>query len=340
MIAQLKKLVRNVYENTGIEVSVFSQEGKCLLGNADLRPPAGVDGILPDKAAGMTWFRTLGPEGYVCGIAGVSAVQKNYAFLLSDLIEGAAGRTANLPKGEGLRRILLGECAAADVRKFRARYSVPEGPCFVLAVEAEGKLGDVITLLAQYAESGADCAVALAGKECAFLKFVQAESEYSSAADFASFLVRSLREELGVRAHIGVGGTAARFEEAALSYRQANMALRLGEQFGGHGGVYSYRSYVLVKMLEEIPTARLSEYFSALLEGESRALLQDEDMLVTAEHFLENNLNVSETSRELFMHRNTLMYRLDKIGRMTGLNLRSFSDAVTFRLITILAKLV
>ena len=163
MIAQLKKLVRNVYENTGIEVSVFSQEGKCLLGNGDLRPPAGVDGILPDKAAGMTWFRTLGPEGYVCGIKGVGEVQKNYAFLLSDLVEGAAGRAANLPKGESLRRILLGECAAADIRKFRARYSVPEGPCFALAVEAEGKLSDVITLLAQYAESGADCAIALAG---------------------------------------------------------------------------------------------------------------------------------------------------------------------------------
>ena len=56
--------------------------------------------------------------------------------------------------------------------------------------------------------------------------------------------------------------------------------------------------------------------------------------------FLQNSLNVSETSRNLFMHRNTLMYRLDKIERMTGLNLRKFSDAVTFRLITILGKLV
>ena len=77
-----------------------------------------------------------------------------------------------------------------------------------------------------------------------------------------------------------------------------------------------------------------------LLDGEARELLKDEDLASTAEEFLGNDLNVSETSRNLYMHRNTLMYRLDKLERMTGLNLRKFSDAVTFRVITILNRLV
>ena len=63
-------------------------------------------------------------------------------------------------------------------------------------------------------------------------------------------------------------------------------------------------------------------------------------MIATAEEFLEANLNVSETSRKIYLHRNTLMYRLDKIEKATGLNVRKFSDAVTFRLITILSRLV
>ena len=63
-------------------------------------------------------------------------------------------------------------------------------------------------------------------------------------------------------------------------------------------------------------------------------------MVVTAEEFLGNSLNISETSRKLYLHRNTLMYRLDKIERLTGLNVRKFSDAVTFRLIAILSKMV
>ena len=77
-----------------------------------------------------------------------------------------------------------------------------------------------------------------------------------------------------------------------------------------------------------------------MLDKEAKELLRDEEMVNTAEEFLENSLNVSETSRNLFMHRNTLMYRLDKIERVMGLNLRKFSDAVTFRIITILFKLV
>jgi carbohydrate diacid regulator len=77
-----------------------------------------------------------------------------------------------------------------------------------------------------------------------------------------------------------------------------------------------------------------------LMDAEAKVLFADEDMINTAEEFLENSLNVSETSRKLFMHRNTLTYRLDKIEKMTGLNIRKFSDAVTFRYITILNKLV
>lgn len=96
----------------------------------------------------------------------------------------------------------------------------------------------------------------------------------------------------------------------------------------------------MVKMLEDISETKLEEYLSILLEGDARELLKDEDMVNTAEEFLENSLNVSETSRNLYMHRNTLMYRLDKIERVMGLNLRKFSDAVTFRIITILNKLV
>ena len=110
--------------------------------------------------------------------------------------------------------------------------------------------------------------------------------------------------------------------------------------FGSKGNVHTYREFILIKMLEDIPEGKLGDYLSVLLDKEAKELLRDEEMVNTAEEFLENSLNVSETSRNLFMHRNTLMYRLDKIERVMGLNLRKFSDAVTFRIITILFKLV
>ena len=76
------------------------------------------------------------------------------------------------------------------------------------------------------------------------------------------------------------------------------------------------------------------------MDPAAREIFSDSEMTDTAEEFLENSLNVSETSRKLYLHRNTLTYRLDKIEKSTGLNIRRFSDAVIFRLITILSKLV
>ena len=341
MYSELKTSIQSVYQKTGIDVFLFSPEGKFLFSAAGEKPPFAFrrfGGVL--QADGATFFKVLhrGAE-YVCAIQGTGPVEKNYAVFLSDAIENTAGKSLNLPRGEFIRRILLGECSADDVQTYAIKYSVPESPCFALAVSSDLKAGELMSFLTQYAGEEADTAVAVTGKDCAFIKFMDEDTEYQSSADFANFLARSLLEEVGVKVRIGVGGTVRHFEEIASSYRQANTALRMSGIFNSGGEVHTYREFVLVKMLEDLPEAKLGEYLSILLDGEAKELLKDEDMVNTAEEFLENSLNVSETSRNLFMHRNTLMYRLDKIERVTGLNLRKFSDAVTFRVITILYKL-
>ena len=341
MYSELKTSIQSVYQKTGIDVFLFSPEGKFLFSAAGEKPPFAFrrfGGVL--QADGATFFKVLhrGAE-YVCAIQGTGPVEKNYAVFLSDAIENTAGKSLNLHRGEFIRRILHGECSADDVQTYAIKYSVPESPCFALAVSSDLKAGELMSFLTQYAGEEADTAVAVTGKDCAFIKFMDEDTEYQSSADFANFLARSLLEEVGVKVRIGVGGTVRHFEEIASSYRQANTALRMSGIFNSGGEVHTYREFVLVKMLEDLPEAKLGEYLSILLDGEAKELLKDEDMVNTAEEFLENNLNVSETARNLYMHRNTLMYRLDKIERVMGLNLRNFSDAVTFRVITILYKL-
>jgi carbohydrate diacid regulator len=106
------------------------------------------------------------------------------------------------------------------------------------------------------------------------------------------------------------------------------------------GDVHSFKEYVLIRMLEEMPKHKLNEYLEILMDTDAKDVFNDPEMIETAEEFLENSLNVSETARKLYLHRNTLTYRLDKIERSTGLNIRKFADAITFRLVTILSKLV
>lgn len=151
---------------------------------------------------------------------------------------------------------------------------------------------------------------------------------------------QSLYEELGVKASVGIGCEMKSFVEIASSYRQASTAVRVSALFSSESKVHTYREYLLVKMLEDLPKDRLKEYMEQFYVESADEVFEDQDMMETAERFLENSLNISETSRDLFMHRNTLMYRLDKIERITGLNIRKFSDAVTFRVITILYKLL
>ena len=91
-------------------------------------------------------------------------------------------------------------------------------------------------------------------------------------------------------------------------------------------------------MLEDLPKYKLAEYLGMLMDASAREIFNDKEMVNTAEEFLENGMNVSETSRKLYLHRNTLMYRLDKIEKATGLNIRKISDAITFKIITIILK--
>ena len=104
--------------------------------------------------------------------------------------------------------------------------------------------------------------------------------------------------------------------------------------------MYSYNDYILIRILSDTPKPLLIKYFDSLLEKNGSEVLADPELMNTAEEFMKNSLNISETSRNMYIHRNTLIYRLDKIEKETGLNLRVFGDAVTFNLLQILNTLI
>jgi carbohydrate diacid regulator len=168
----------------------------------------------------------------------------------------------------------------------------------------------------------------------------ETENEYRSSVDYAEFLTQSLKEELGITVSVGVGSTVRELKDIADSYARGENALRYADVFDIKGNVHSYREFLLIKMLEDIPEGKLNQYLAEITDEHCAEVFEDEEMLTTAEAFLQSSLNVSETSRNLYMHRNTLLYRLDKIEKATGLNIRLFSDAVSFRVLTVLYKLL
>ncbi len=289
-----------------------------------------------------TFFRFLyRGVGYVGVLSGAETEQANYARLLPSYIESFTEKETELSKTEHLKRILLGESSSMSVYKYTAKYSVKGAACFALVIRIPRLMEEVLTVLEQYGGNSLDTAVRMGDDTCVLVKFAEeTQTEYRSAVDYAEFLAQSLKEELGLDVQVGVGPTVRELKDVSASYSQAENTLRYADVFDIPGYVHSYRECILVKMLEDIPENKLAQYFAEITDEHCKEVFEDEEMLGTAEAFLQSSLNVSETSRNLYMHRNTLLYRLDKIEKATGLNIRQFSDAVSFRVLTALHKLL
>ena len=225
------------------------------------------------------------------------------------------------------------------MQRYVEQFSFRGVSCFVLVIQLPKRFEDAKTLLQQYVDHRLDEIIDLPNQTLALVKFIEKkETEYSSGVDYANFLALLFKEELGLDAQIGVGSTVREWKGIALSFNQAEETLRLSKQLTLKNGVYSYREFILTKILNRIPREEVEQYVSETMDEKFKDILDDEETLSTAEGFLEQSLNISETARNLYMHRNTVLYRLDKIQRITGLNLRQFPDAVAFKVLLALYR--
>ena len=140
----------------------------------------------------------------------------------------------------------------------------------------------------------------------------------------------TLLEELGIKSVTGVSTNARHLRELADKYKEAQVAIDVGRVFESDKTIINYESLGLGRIIYQLPTTLCEMFLNEVFKKNPIETL-DEDTLETINRFFENNLNVSETSRKLYVHRNTLVYRLEKIKKMTGLDLREFDHAIVFK---------
>ena len=139
-------------------------------------------------------------------------------------------------------------------------------------------------------------------------------------------------ESLGIsNVHIAIGTVVGEIKEVSRSYKEAKMALDVGRIFFDERKVISYGELGIGRLIYQLPIPLCKMFIREIFGGKNPDGF-DQETLATIDKFFENNLNVSETSRQLFIHRNTLVYRLDKLQKSTGLDLRVFDDAITFKI--------
>ena len=179
-----------------------------------------------------------------------------------------------------------------------------------------------------FAGGNKDFITAVDEKNIIIVKEIKDKDTYEDLEKTAQVIVDMLNTEAMARVRVAFGTIIKDIKEVSRSYKEAKMALDVGKIFYSDKKVMAYSNLGigLCKMfIKEIFDDNTPDNF-------------DEETLTTINKFFENNLNVSETSRQLYIHRNTLVYRLDKLQKSTGLDLRVFEDAITFRIALMVVK--
>lgn len=153
----------------------------------------------------------------------------------------------------------------------------------------------------------------------------------------AQVIVDMLNTEAMSRVHVAFGTIVKELKEVSRSYKEAKMALDVGKIFYSDKHVIAYGSLGIGRLIYQLPMPLCKMFIKEIFADKSPNEF-DEETLMTINKFFENSLNVSETSRQLYIHRNTLVYRLDKLQKSTGLDLRVFDDAITFKIALMVVK--
>ncbi len=166
---------------------------------------------------------------------------------------------------------------------------------------------------------------------------IHSAQEKTQVAKLARSIVDTIQSEFYLKAVVGFGTVVGNLKDLARSYKEAQVAIEVGKVFDTEKAVVSYESLGIGRLIYQLPTTLCEMFLNEVFKKGALESL-DRETLLTIQCFFENNLNVSETSRKLFVHRNTLVYRLEKIRKITGLDLREFEHAITFKVALMVKK--
>jgi carbohydrate diacid regulator len=293
---------------------------------------------------GRTYFKfNFASTSFIGAIKGCDNTAKNYAYLVASIIENSQTAEGEQGYDQRFSAVITGDSTRNRTKRFIEKYSISNASCYLILFRCtEKNVQDVKDFLNSYATNGCDTAVSVDNDFCAYVKFIdnEVDYEYHSATDYAKLIIQAFYEELGYNLSAYVGGKVKNFADVSISYQQAVETMRLSKVFGTSSGIHAYKDFVFVKIIEDLPNSKIKEFLEVLLDENGKQVFNDPEIIETADEFFNNNLNISETARILYIHRNTIMYRIDKIEKCTGLDIRKFGDALTFRIISVLNKLL
>ena len=202
---------------------------------------------------------------------------------------------------------------------------------FIVETDPEKNSGSLESIRNLFGTKSGDFITAVDEKSIIIVKEVGPDEDYAEMNKVAAAMLDAVGEDDEGKTHVAYGTIVKELKDVSRSYKEAKMAMDVGKIFSDELDIYAYSSLGIGRLIYQLPIP-LCKMFIREIFGDNSPDDFDEETLTTINKFFENSLNVSETSRQLYIHRNTLVYRLDKLQKSTGLDLRVFEDAITFKI--------
>ena len=208
---------------------------------------------------------------------------------------------------------------------------------YIIESERDKDNSDIKKVKGIYSGSSQDFVTAVDEKDIIVVKELSDQDTYEDLHKTAEVILNLLKANDGREVHISYGTIVGEIKEVSRSYKEARMALDVGKIFFPEKNIVAYSTLGIGCLIYQLPIPLCKMFIREIFDTKTPDDF-DEETLTTINKFFENNLNVSETSRQLYIHRNTLVYRLDKLQKSTGLDLRVFEDAITFKIALMVVK--
>ncbi len=208
---------------------------------------------------------------------------------------------------------------------------------FIIETKNEKDNNALETVRGLFSGKTKDFITAVDEKNIILVKELKPNETYDDMTRTAKVILDMLNTEAMTKAHVAFGTIVNEIKDVSRSYKEAKMALDVGKIFYSGRNVVAYSNLGIGRLIYQLPMPLCKMFIREIFDGKSPDEF-DEETLTTINKFFENSLNVSETSRQLYIHRNTLVYRLDKLQKSTNLDLRVFDDAITFKIALMVVK--
>ena len=346
VIVQLKETTARtvgVVDNEGnvIASSELSLMGSHLADAAELIPMSGEKTTVYN---GKTFKAVNGSDQnleYAVFVEGVDDIAASFCGMVTVAVSGAkAYYEEKYDKSALVKNIITENILPGDIyvhaKELHFVADVPRVVFFIRQLNrADVSALEVLRRL--FPEKQRDFVISINETDIAVVKEVPASIEGKDTYKMAASMEQAISDELKIKTVIGISTIAHHLRELATRYKEAQTAIDVGKIFETEKSIINYESLGIGRLIYQLPTTMCEMFLNEVFKKNPIDSLDEETLGIITE-FFENNLNISETSRKLFVHRNTLVYRLGKIKKLTGLDLREFDQAIVFKVALMVKK--